>query len=108
MTHICVSNVTIIGSDDGLSPERRQAIISTNAGILLIGPLGRNFSEILTEILTFSFKKMHLKVSSAKRQPFCLGPNVLIIRFECLSNSLPDNQDMRTYQKHIFIIHYFK
>ena len=76
-THICVSQLTIIGSDNGLSPGRRQAIICTNAGLLLIGPLGTNFSEILIEILTFSFKKMRLKVSSAKRRPFCLGPNVL-------------------------------
>ena len=77
MTHICVSKLTIIGSDNGLSPDRRQAIICTNAGLLLIGPLGRNFSEILIEILTFSFKKMRLKVSSAKRRPFCLDLNVL-------------------------------
>ena len=75
--HICVSKLTIIGSDNGLSPDRLQAIIWTNAGILLIGPLGTNFSEILIEILTFSFKKMHLKVSSAKRRPFCLGLNVI-------------------------------
>ena len=45
---------------------------------MLIGPLGTNFSEILIEILTFSFKKMRLKVSSAKRRPFCLGLNVLM------------------------------
>ena len=77
VTHICVSKLTIIGSDNGLSPDRRQAIIWTNAGILLIGPLRTNFSEILIEILTFSFKKMRLKVSSAKRRPFCLGLNVL-------------------------------
>ena len=76
-THICVSQLTIIGSDNGLSPGRRQAIICTNAGLLLIGPLGTNFSEILIEILTFSFKKLRLKVSSAKRRPFYLGPNVL-------------------------------
>ena len=49
-----------IGSDNGW----RQAIIWTNGGILLIGPLGTNFSEILIEINTFSFKKMHLKMSS--------------------------------------------
>ena len=47
VTHICVSKLAIIGSDNGLSPERRQDIIWTNAGILLIGPLGTNFSEIL-------------------------------------------------------------
>ena len=77
VTHICVSKLTIIGSDNGLSPDRRQAIIWTNAGLLLIWPLGTNFSEILVEILTFSFKKMRLKVSSAKRRPFCLCLNVL-------------------------------
>ena len=77
MTHICVSKLTIIGSDNGLSPDRRQAIMWTNAGLLLIGPLGTNFSEILTEILTSSFKKMRLKVLSVKRQPFGLCLNVL-------------------------------
>ena len=80
MTHICVSKLTIIGSDNGLPPDRRQAIISTNAWILLTGPLGTNFSEISIEIRTFSFKKMRLKVSSAKRRPFCLGLNVLTLR----------------------------
>ena len=77
VTHICEGNLTIIGSDIGLSPERRQAIIWTNAGISLIGPLGTNFSEILIGIQTFSFTKMHLKMSSAKWRPFCLGLNVL-------------------------------
>ena len=64
-------------SDNGLSPGRRQAIIWTNAGILLIGPLGSNFSEILIGIQTFSSTKMHLKMSSAKWRPFCLSLNVL-------------------------------
>ena len=77
VTHICVGKITIIVSDNGLSPGRRQAIIRTNAGLLLIGPLGTNFSEILIAILTFSCKKMRLKVSSAKRRTFCLGLNVL-------------------------------
>ena len=74
VTHICVSNLAIIGSDNGLSPGRRQAIIWTNAGILSIGPLGTNFSEILIQ----NRMEMDLKVSSAKWQPFCLGLNVLI------------------------------
>ena len=172
MTHICVSKLTIIGSDNGLSPGRRQAIIWTNdnilvraaqfsfrpadflplhfglnfrnpsyiyiracciiyicslyhsvhkftvnnpdlciigleifnwkdwfdnllchlvrpwrtsppspplcaALILVIEPLGTNFSEISIEINTFSFKKMPLKMSSGKWRPFCLGLNVL-------------------------------
>ena len=79
VTHICVGNLTIIGPDNGLSPGRRQAIIWTNARILLIGPLGTNFSENLIKILTFSFTKMRLKVSSAKWRPFCLGLNVLLV-----------------------------
>ena len=79
VTHTCVGKLSIIGSDNGLSPERRQAIIRTNAGILLIRPLGTNFSEILFEIPIFSLKKMRLKVTSAKRRPFCLGLNVLMI-----------------------------
>ena len=79
VTHICVGKLTIIGSDNGLSPERRQAIIWTNAGILLIGPLGTNFSEILIEIQIFSYMKMHLKMSFAKWRPFCLGLNVLTL-----------------------------
>ena len=78
VTHICVSNLTIIGSDNGLSPGRRQAIIWTNAGILLIGPSGTNFSEILIEIHTFSINKMHLKMSSSKRRLFILGLNMLM------------------------------
>ena len=78
VTHICVSKLTIIGSDNGLSPGRRHAIIWTYDGILLIGPLGTNFSEILVEIWTFSFTKMWLKVSSAKWRPFCLGLNELM------------------------------
>ena len=57
VTHIGVGKLTIIGSHNGLSPERRQAIIWTNAGILLIGPLGTNFSEVLIEIQTFSLKE---------------------------------------------------
>ena len=77
VTHICVGNLTIIGSDNGLSPGQRQAIIRTNAGVVLIGPLGRNFNEILIEICTFSFKEMHLKMSSGKWRPSCLGLNVL-------------------------------
>ena len=78
MTHICASKLTIIGSDNGLSPGRHQAIIWINAGILLIWPLGTNFSEILIEIYIVSFMNMHLKLSSGIWRPFCLGLNVLI------------------------------
>ena len=45
----------VIVADNGLSPGRRIAIIWTDAGILIIETLGTNFSEILIEILSFSF-----------------------------------------------------
>ena len=77
VTLICVSKLTTIGSDNGLSPARRRAIIWTNDGILLIRTLGKDFSEILSEIHSFSLKKMHLKMSSAKWRLFRLGLNEL-------------------------------
>ena len=78
VTHICVNELNIIGSDNGLSPARRQAIIWTNTGIFIVRPLGTNFSEILFEIHIISFKKIHLKMSSGKWWPFCLNVLKLI------------------------------
>ena len=57
VTHICVGKLTIIVSDNGLSPGRRQAIMWTNAGVLLIGPLGTNSSEILIGNEAFHSRK---------------------------------------------------
>ena len=81
VTHICVGKLTIIGSDNGLSPDRRQAIIWANTGILSIWPLGTKLSEILSAIHVFLFKKMHPKMSSGKWQPSCLGLNVLFRQY---------------------------
>ena len=75
-THICVSKLTSIGSNNGLSPGWPQAIVWTYTGTLLIGILGTNFSEILSETHKFSFKKIRLK-TFAKWRPFCLGLNEL-------------------------------
>ena len=55
-----------------------EALIWTNAEILLIQPLETKVSEILSEIQTFSFKKMYLKMLSAKWLQFCLILNMLI------------------------------
>ena len=65
----------IIVPYNGLSPGRRQAIIWTNAEILLIRTLGTSFSEILISIQIFSLQKMHLKMSCAKWLSFCLCLN---------------------------------
>ena len=70
VTHLCVGKLTNVGSDNGLSSGRSQAVVWTNAETLLIGPWGTKFSEILIEIYTFSLKKMCLKMSSAKWRPF--------------------------------------
>ena len=81
VTHIFASNLTIIGSDNGLWPDWHQAIIETNSGRMLIGPLETNFNEILFEVRKFWYEKTNLKMLSAKWQPFCLGLNVLINQF---------------------------
>ena len=72
--HICVSKLNIIGAENGLPSVQRQAIIWTIARILLIQMLRTSLSEIHT----FSFTKMHLKMLSAKRLPFCLILDVLM------------------------------
>ena len=82
VTHIWVSELTIIGSDNGLLPGRHEAIIWTNDGKLLIGPLGTNSREILIKIYTFSFRKM----LSAK-WPFCLDLNVSCKIYSCFSKN---------------------
>ena len=72
--YIYIIKHTIIGSDNGLAPGWCQAIFWTNDGMLLIWPLGTNFSEILIEIHIFLFKKMHLKMLSGKWRPFLSQP----------------------------------
>ena len=77
VTHICVSKLTSIGPDNGLSPGRRQAIIWDNDIILLIWPLGTKLREILIAIRISSFKTIQLKMPYRKWRPFYLGLNML-------------------------------
>ena len=79
VTHICVGKLAIIGSDNGVSPRRRQAIIWISSGILLNEPLGANFNDILIKIETFLLMKIRLKMSSAKCCPFHLRPQCVDI-----------------------------
>ena len=84
VTHKCVSKLTIIGSDNGLSPGQHQAIIWTNAGILLIWTLGTNFSEILSKIHAFSYKKnafdyVVYEMSAILSRPQCVIQHWLIV-----------------------------
>ena len=88
VTHICFIKPNIIGSNNDLSPGRRQANIWTNVGILLIGHLETNLCEIAIEIYTFSFRKKHLKMSSGKWRPFSLCVNVLIWLSQCMRHHM--------------------
>ena len=97
MTHICVSELTIIGSDNGLSPGRRQAIIWTNAGILLIRPLGTNFNEIFIEINIISFKKIQIenvvwKMSSILSRLQCVNSVGGRLPGDGLNNNIPASE----------------
>ena len=56
--HICISKLTNIGSENGLLPCRHQAIIWTNARILLIVPLETNIHEIFNSIHIHSRKRI--------------------------------------------------
>ena len=76
VTYICVGSLIIIGSDNGLSLGWHQAIIWTNTELLSIRPLGTNQWNVYWNS-KFPFKKVHLKMSSGKCRPFCLGLNVL-------------------------------
>ena len=84
VTHVCVIKLTIIGSDNGLSPGRRQAIIRNNVGILLIWSSATHFGEILSEMHTFSSMKIYLKMSFVKWLQFYLGLNVLRWSYCCV------------------------
>ena len=43
-------HLAIIGSENGLSPVRRQTIVWTSAGLSLTWPSGTNFNKIQIEI----------------------------------------------------------
>ena len=74
VTPICVSKITIIGSDNGLSPCRRQAIICTNAEILLIRPLATNFSEISIKFIYFHLlENVVWQMAAMLSQPQCVN-----------------------------------
>ena len=73
----CV-NSTIIGSENGLLHGQHQTIIWANTGILLIGPLGRNFSEILSNLYIFiqenAFQNVVRKTAVILSRPQCVNP----------------------------------
>ena len=83
--HICMyaGNYAIIGSDDALVPNREQAIISTDAGSLLLRPMSTNFTEIWIQIEQFWYKKIQLK-SRLQNDSHCVSTSIL----ECESRDI--------------------
>ena len=75
-------NWAIIGSGNGLSPIQHQAIIWISTELWLIGSSETTFSEILIKIQQFSFKKVYLKMLSAKWHPLCLDRNMLTLHMQ--------------------------
>ena len=77
VTHICVSKLAIIGSDNGLSPGRRQDIIWINAGILLPGPLGKNLWNSYRNSIIFiqenAFESVVCEMTAILSQPQCVN-----------------------------------
>ena len=93
----CVSKLTNIGQANALSSGQHQAIVWTNAGIILIGPLGKTSSEIAIEIHIISFKKLRLKMSSREWRPFCLGLNFLILTAVILVSNVHHRRTKENY-----------
>ena len=88
MTHISASKLTTTGSDNGLSPDRRQAIIWTKAGMLLIGPLGTNVSEILGAFSNIfiqenEFESVVCEIAAILSRPQCVKPRCVRIAALC-------------------------
>ena len=89
MTHICVIKLTTIGSDAGLSPGRHQAVILTNTGILLFGPLGAKFGNRNSNILIHenAIENLNCKMASiyldrnvlGSQRTWCTGEACYII-----------------------------
>ena len=103
-THIYVAKLGhIISSNNNiLSPHLRQAIIWANAWLSSIGPMRTYFSEIWINLQQFSMKKMHMKMSSAKWQPSCLGLNVLTAEELC-STTLKPTQCIHIENESLFL-----
>ena len=72
MMHICIGKLTFIGSDNGLAPSRRQAIIWTNAGIVLIQ---WNFNHNLYIFIEeYALKTVVWEIVAILSQPQCYWP----------------------------------
>ena len=88
MTHIRVGKITIIGSNNRLSPGRHLVIIWINVGISLIGPLRTKFSEILIFVQENVFKNVTCELASILFPSQCVKFRILLINI-CIRIILP-------------------
>ena len=93
VTHICVGKRTIIGPDNDMSPGRHQAIIWTNAWVLLIKTLETNFSDSLIEIQIFWLKNKTLENVSCEMLSISSRP-------QCVNSLRPSDASMRRWTNH--------
>ena len=92
VTHVCVTKLTIIGSHNGLKPDRCQAIIWNNAGILLVSPLGTHFRAeyqskfIYILIQESAFENVVWKTAAILSRPQCVDLKVASATWYCCTN----------------------
>ena len=96
-----LSKLTIIGSDNGLSPGRHQAIIWPNAGILLICPLGKKLQWNLNKnsyifIQENAFENAVWKMAAIFSQPQCYNFCAWAIESSLFSTT---HQSHQSFQK---------
>ena len=81
--HILISKLTIISLDNGLSPGRRQAIIWTNVGILLIGPFQWNLNQNLyIFIQENAFENVIRKLRAILYQLQCVNKSIQLLHID--------------------------
>ena len=92
VTHICVSKLIITGSDNGLSPGRRQAIMWTNAGILLIGPLGKFNQNSNISIHENAIESVVCEMAAILSRPLCVNNTPAL--FQIMAWRRPGNKPL--------------
>ena len=77
VTHICVSKINHHWSREWFVAWSAPSHYLNQCWIIVHWNLKNKLQWNLNKICTFTFKKMHLKMSSVKWRPFCLGLNML-------------------------------
>ena len=95
VTLICVNKLTTIGSDNGLSPTRRQAIIWSNAGILL------NWTLIRSKFQWNLKRNWYIFIQANAFENVVWKMAAILSRLQCV-NTLRPRQNGRHFPDDIF------